>query len=274
MKSAKTEKTTKTVKIGLSQLESKLKDVKYNIKQACESVARLAKNGADIVCFGELFATGYNLMSLSGKPLHDLIATNYDFCFQSMSKAAKDNHCYLIAPFGSPCKTGALNDLTVFGRNGEVIGSYAKNHLWALEALNFTHGDGYLVFDTDFGRVGVMICYDAGFPEVARILMLKGAQIIFAPSAWRVQDEDMWDLNLAQRALENICFTVGVNLVANHENLTLFGRSKICNPRGTTIHQLAAFLPDERVCEIDLGDVDKYRELCPYLKDRKASYGL
>ena len=77
------------------------------------------------------------------------------------------------------------------------MGDYSKHHLWAAERYYFHAGEDIPVFNTKYGKIGVMICYDAGFPEVARILALKGAELILCPSAWRVQD---WDVEFKYSA--------------------------------------------------------------------------
>jgi predicted amidohydrolase len=113
-----------------------------------------------------------------------------------------------------------------------------------------------------------MVCYDAGFPEAARSLALSGAEIIFCPSAWRVEDTDMWDLNIAQRALENQLFTVGVNHGGMEGDLNLFGKSKICGPRGHVISECPAEKEVVQVVEIDLDEETAFRRDCAYLRDR------
>ena len=114
-----------------------------------------------------------------------------------------------------------------------------------------------------------MICYDAGFPEVCRTLCLSGAEIVFIPSAWRIQDEYMWDLNIPQRALENLLFAVGVNGVGIESELHLFGKSKICNPQGNIIIELPKDEEKVVVATINLSDIERFRTEIAYLKDRR-----
>ncbi|UWD50048.1 carbon-nitrogen hydrolase [Clostridioides difficile] len=267
---------SRKVKIGIIQQHSVLGDVKKNIEKAVEMIDDLGNQGADIICLPELFATGYNLEYLGGIKTLDLIREHNKYIEESMSEAAKRNNVYLISPYGTLEKdsTHVFNSAVIFDRQGNMMGEYCKNHLWSLEAVYFKAGEKIDVYDADFGKFGVMICYDAGFPEVARELMLKGSEIIFIPSAWRIQDEDMWDLNVSQRALENTVYTVGVNLVSNDPNLILFGKSKICNPRGTIISQLDTYREKYILAEIDLDEIEKYRNDIPYLKDRKNSYNI
>jgi predicted amidohydrolase len=261
---------SRLVNVGIIQFESVLGNVEANVSKAVKLIKMAADKGANIVCLPELFATGYNLNILKEK-MTDLSIKYYDYTFKSMSKAAKDNNLYVLASFGEIREVPGIvyNSTIVFDDRGNKIGSFAKSHLWALDRLYFREGSDYPIFNTKYGKIGIMICYDAGFPEAARSLCLGGAEIIFIPAAWRIQDVDMWDLNVSQRALENILFTVGVNRVGKEDDLHLFGKSKICNPRGKVVCELPM---DEELVEvfpIDLDDVNKFRTEISYLRDRK-----
>ena len=153
-------------------------------------------------------------------------------------------------------------------------GVYDKQHLWALERFYFRGGNGTPVFQTDFGTIGIMICYDMGYPEVARMLALQGAQIVLCPSAWCEPDHDVWDINVPARALENTVFLCAVNRYGREQDLYMGGHSKVCDPRGRVV----AELPDEGEgvlnVEIDLADVVSNRQTSPYLRDRRPElYG-
>lgn len=254
------------------QFESKLGDVEFNIKKACSMINDVAKMGAEIVCLPELFATGYDLNVLKEKII-DLSTEYFQYIKDEMSKCAKKNHIYLIAPFGEVRNLPGIvyNSALVFDDHGDYMGSYAKSHLWAMERLYFKEGNDYPVFNTKFGKIGILICYDAGFPESSRIMCLRGAEIVFYPSAWRVQDEDIWDINLRQRALENSYFTCGVNRYDPSENTLLFGKSKICSPRGTVVYELPKNEESFGIFELDLNDIQINRDNTPYLRDRKPN---
>ena len=130
------------------------------------------------------------------------------------------------------------------------------------------------MFDTEFGKVGIMVCYDMGFPEAARTLALKGAELIVCPSAWCVQDADVWEINAPARALENTVFLGAVNRIG-HEggDLYMHGASMVCGPRGGKIAQLGE---EEGIlyADLDFDEVRKNRVTSPYLRDRRAdAYG-
>ncbi|MFA1820854.1 nitrilase-related carbon-nitrogen hydrolase [Virgibacillus oceani] len=258
------------VSIGIVQMEPKLGDVEANLQKAEQLMEEAADKGSNIVCFPEIFNTGYHLAELKEKT-NELGLAYFERTVEVLSKAARKNNLYVIAPIVEKRDLHgvAYNSALVFDREGGLMGSMAKTHLWALERFYFKEGSDFPVFDTEYGKIGIAICYDAGFPEVSRSLCLQGADIIFVPSAWRIEDEDMWDLNLPQRALENILFTVGVNSVGKHDGLRLFGKSKVCNPRGKVLKELQYDEEKVEVVRIDLDDITKYRTEISYLRDRK-----
>lgn len=267
------------VRIGMVQFSGKLGCVEENLCQAKQMIAEAVSKGAQIVCLPELFVTGYNLSLLAERTI-ELGFLWHDKIIAEMAETAKACSVYLIAPMGRKTSIpGVLaNSAMLFAPDGSCQGYFDKTHLWALEGLYYQAGKDYPTFTLNIGgdsvTIGLMICYDAGFPESCRSLALNGAQIVFCPAAWRVQDMDMWDLNLAQRALENLLFVVGVNRVGHEGDLHLFGKSKICNPRGHVVAEIPFDQEEVGVFEIDLGDVARFRAEIPYLRDRKPSlYG-
>lgn len=260
----------RSVHIGIIQMKSKLGDVEANLEKASTLIKNAAEKGSNIVCLPEIFSTGYNLQYLK-EQTNVLGLQFFQKSVKTLAEAAKQNNVYVIAPIPEEkeLKGVLYNSALVFNDQGELEGSFAKTHLWALERFYFKEGSEFPVFDTKYGKIGIAICYDAGFPEVSRILALKGAEIIFVPAAWRIEDEDMWDLNLPQRALENILFTVGVNGVIDEHGLQLFGKSKVCNPRGKVIEELPKDEESVSVVSIDLDEINHFRTSISYLRDRK-----
>jgi predicted amidohydrolase len=142
-------------------------------------------------------------------------------------------------------------------------------------ALHYTINLGLRPFDSisTIGTVGIMICYDMGFPETARFLTLQGAEIIFCPSAWRSEDRDIWNLNIPQRALENTVFLAAVNRFGQEgDDLYLFGGSKVCNPRGQVLAEIKEEKEAILYCEIDLNEIIAQRLFCSRLLGCKTKY--
>ena len=156
--------------------------------------------------------------------------------------------------------------------SGNILGIQDKNHLFGDEKTFFSLGNDYPVFETRFGQLGMMICYDANFPEPARILALKGAQIILSTAAWRAQDIRLFDMIMPQRAAENVCYVLASNRYGTDKGRHNPGHSQICDPEGRII----AFSGE---CEgivyasLNVSTVDEARCRIPYLNDlRDAEY--
>ncbi|MCK9906111.1 carbon-nitrogen hydrolase family protein, partial [Frankia sp. Cpl3] len=128
-------------------------------------------------------------------------------------------------------------------------------------------GEDYPVFDLGFARLGMQICYEVGFPEGARILTLKGADIVVFPSAFGQARLYAWDLATRSRALENGLYVIAANRTGTEKGETTFGgTSRIVDPQGTVIAQ--AVQEDEAIIsEIDLSLVTEQRRTIPYLRD-------
>lgn len=263
-------------KITLAQFESKLCDPPANVVKAIPMIRQAGLDGSDMIMFPEMFTTGYEL-SIVGPRITELAEPVNGPTITALREAAKQAGVYVVAPialYHDDLPGVPFNSAVLIDREGNVAGVYDKQHLWALERFYFRGGNGTPVFQTDFGTIGIMICYDMGYPEVARMLALQGAQIVLCPSAWCEPDHDVWDINVPARALENTVFLCAVNRYGREQDLYMGGHSKVCDPRGRVV----AELPDEGEgvlnVEIDLADVVSNRQTSPYLRDRRPElYG-
>lgn len=152
-----------------------------------------------------------------------------------------------LIPGSFPERAGehkVCNTVLTIGRDGEILGKYQKIHLFDAagyqESSYMQAGDALCLVDTDFGRVGVLVCYDLRFPELARSLCLQGAELLVCPAQFpcgqplpaRVDD---WDLLIRSTALTNLTYTVGANQFGIVRRDAPFGRSCVADPRGTVI---------------------------------------
>lgn len=260
------------MKIALAQFEGELGNVQANVERAVAQVFEAAKNGADLVAFPELFNTGYHLDTV-GPKMTEFAEPIDGRTVRALANAARECGCYVVA--GVPLLHGLsgvpYNSAVFINPDGSVQGSFDKVHLWALERFYFRSGDEFPVFETEFGKVGIIICYDLGFPEAARILALKGAELILCPSAWCVEDMDVWNINVPARALENTVFLAAVNRFGREGgDLYMPGHSMVCGPRGQRIAYLEEEAEGILYAEIDFDEVRKHRTTSPYLRDRRA----
>lgn len=160
---------SRNVTIGLVQMDCAMLDKEANLRKAEAFIRRAAEQHADIICFPEMFSTGYSPSIIGPKYIE--VAEDPDGpTFTRLAALAREHRMYIVAPIVLNSKIpGVLyNGLIVISRDGELMGTYNKTHLWAGDRFWFRAGDRYPVFDMDFGRVGLMICYDGGFPEVSR----------------------------------------------------------------------------------------------------------
>ena len=258
------------VRIGVIQIDTVIGDKKANVEKGIQQIQEAARQGAQIVALPELFTTGYSQVILKDR-LYDL-AEPVDGPFMSLlAEAARDNGVYLIVGFvESRGVTGVIyNSAAFFGPDGKLIGCHAKIHLFSTERYWFRAGNEHHVYNTDLGKISVIICFDMGFPEVGRLLALRGAEIVFVPSAWMIEDLDLWTHNLHGQATANLLYMVGVNRVGWEGDLHLFGGSKIVAPRGRTV----AEAPHDQECilveTIDLNEILKARKVVRHIADRR-----
>ena len=260
------------MKLALVQFQSVLGDVDASLARALPMIDEAAAAGANMVVFPELFSTGYHLPTV-GPRMTELAEPIDGPTVRALQQAARKNGVYLVAPIALLHDLSGVpfNSAVFIGPDGGVLGSFDKVHLWALERFYFRAGHEFPVFETEFGKVGIMICYDMGFPEAARSLALKGAELIVCPSAWCVEDADVWEINAPARALENTVFLGAVNRWGHEgDDLYMHGASMVCGPRGNVIARLEDEAEGILYADIDFDEVRKNRVTSPYLRDRRA----
>ncbi|MBC7094448.1 nitrilase-related carbon-nitrogen hydrolase [Thermococcus sp.] len=256
--------------IGLVQMSPEIGKKQKNLEKATNLIYEAISQGADIVALPELFITGYDLDTI-GKDLHKLAETQNGETIKQLAEIARKENVYIIAPIPEIRDSKIYNSAVMIGNKGDVLGVYSKTHLWLKEKDYFTPGNTFPVFKTEYGNIGIMICYDAGFPEVARILTLKGADIIVLPAAWRVQDFDIWDLNTRSRALENSVYLAATNMVGElcGDPQHFFGNARIVGPRGEILAAGSMFEEEVITKKVNLERITKIRAEIQYLNDRR-----
>ncbi|MEQ5221003.1 nitrilase-related carbon-nitrogen hydrolase [Providencia alcalifaciens] len=269
--------TDNRVKVALAQFNSELGNKTGNLQRMAQLCEQAASQGAKLICFPELATTGYrgDLLSTKLWDVSDFEGSETDCLFSQLASRLGITIVSGFAERGE--RLGEVyNSVGVWNPGCENIsGVFRKVHAFGIEKQWFKSGDSFPVFETPIGKIGVMICYDMGFPEVARILTLQGAELLIAPSAWCIQDRDMWDINTACRALENGTHLLAVNRWGHEEDLHLFGGSKIVGPRGQVLCEASCESEALLVGEIDFRLQAHTRLNVPYLRDRKPlNYGL
>ena len=224
------------MRVGLYQSNPAFGDIKGNVVDAIEALSRASM---DLVVLPELFNTGYQF--ISKEELASLAEEIPDgFTCKSMIDLARQKKMHIV--FGMPERSSdrLYNSAVLVGPNG-FIGYYRKTHLFFEEKLLFDPGDtGFQVWDMGKARIGLMICFDWLFPESARILALKGAQIICHPANLVLP---YCQYAMPVRCLENRVFSITANRVGTEQRgqkppLTYSGKSIIVDPMGKVLVQL------------------------------------
>ncbi|HEX7756329.1 MAG TPA: carbon-nitrogen hydrolase [Niabella sp.] len=273
------------VKVGLVQM-SCVTDKQANLNKAVEKIKEAAAKGAQIVCLQELFTSLYfcDVEDYENFKLAEAIPGPST---EVLGKLAKELGVVIIASLFEKRTEGLYHNTTaVLDADGTYLGKYRKMHIpddpAYYEKFYFTPGDlGYKVFKTKFATIGVLICWDQWYPEGARITALKGAEILFYPTAigWATtQDEatnteqyNAWQTIQRSHAVANGVHVVSVNRVGHEQEgaMQFWGGSFISNPFGT-IEYLASHDQEEvHVQELDLAKTDVYRTHWPFLRDRR-----
>lgn len=251
-------------------MESVPGDKESNLATAVRLTRDAAGRGAEIVCLPEMFVTGYYLNHF-GQCLYDISEDLNGPTVQKLQELAKELNLYIIAPLALRKEKTVINTAVLITDQGHTQGVYCKNHLFGDEDRHFDTTGEYPVFSTKFGDIGIMICCDNNYPEPARILALKGAELIFTTAAWRIQEADPWHLYNCCRAAENNVFVAGVNTYGKTDDLLLFGHSMLVNPRGKIVAEVMEDGNSVLVEAIDLEEVVGMRQSGPGLRGRHPS---
>lgn len=269
-------------RIACVQIKSELGDKTANLQKMITKLEEVCGNSVDkcskvdLVVFPELAVTGYECSNLYAEVAEELPEGD---SVKVMAEAARRFNVYivygLIEKDTSKGENVLYNTAVLLDKSGSVVGKYRKSHLVeGPETRLFKKGTEYPVFETDIGKIGMMICWDTAYPEVARILALKGAEIIVAPAAWESPYDEDWDIVQCARSFDNVVYVASCNHVGTDDKLTFFGKSKIVGPTGRTIVEAGN---DEEIitAEVDLDCLPKLREgFYVLLKDRNPeTYG-
>lgn len=265
-------------KIACCQMQSGLGTKDENIAKMLAKIEEVtSKEKIDLVIFPELATTGYECSDIYGE-----LAEHFPDgpTFKIFQEAAKKHDIHLIYGYVENAekdgKPVLFNSAVLIDNKGEILGQYRKTHLVdGEETKYFEKGTEYNVFDTSIGKIGIMICWDTAYPEVARSLALKGAEIIAVPAAWETEpNEGDWELVNAARSFDNIVYVASCNHVGTDRELYFFGRSKISGPVGRPIVS-ASDGEETIVAEVDLSVLPELREgYYVLLKDRNPkTYG-
>lgn len=263
------------LKVALVQMPV-TEDKMINLKVAETYIGKASSGGADLVVLPEMFNCPY---ASEYFPIYAEFEGGQSHSF--LSEAAKKYGVYLVA--GSIPERDAegriFNTSFVFDRNGDQIGRHRKMHLFDIdveggqrfkESDTLSPGQDVTVFETEFGVMGLAICYDLRFPELARLMVDEGAKVIIIPAAFNMTTGPAhWEILFRNRALDNQVYLLGNAPARNTEGVYVsYANSLVVSPWGDVISRL-----DDKegmlMTDLDLEEVDRIRQELPLLKHRR-----
>ena len=248
-------------------------DKTANIQRACNMVRW--SGAVDMAVLPEMFCCPYD-----NDLFRDYAEEEGGEAWQAMSALAKEKGIYLVGGSIPELWEGKLyNTCYVFDPEGKCIARHRKTHLFDIdveggqsfrEAAVFAAGSDVTTFDTPWGVMGVCVCFDFRFEELARLMALRGAKVMFVPAAFNMTTGPAhWELLFRQRAVDNQCYTVGTAPARdNVASYTAWGHSIVCEPWGGVVKQCNE-QPQVSVTELDMQRVDDIRRQLPILSARR-----
>jgi N-carbamoylputrescine amidase len=281
-------KRSSVVRLGLLQAQCS-PDPTANLKRNLEMAERAAKQGAQIICTQELFRSQYFCQSEDHEnfKLAEPIPGPSTAAFQ---KIAKKHGVVIIASLFEKRASGVYhNTAVVINADGKLLGIYRKMHIpddpLYYEKFYFTPGDlGFKAWQTKFGKVGVLVCWDQWYPEGARLTAMQGAEILFYPTAigWHPKEKardgtkqhGAWELIQRSHAVANGCYVavpnrVGVEKPVGGDGIEFWGQSFVAGTSGEILAKASHNKEEILIVPVDLAEVDVTRTHWPFLRDRR-----
>lgn len=275
----------KKVAVGLVQMTCQ-EQKEANLDKAESAIRTAASQGAQIVCLQELFASRYFCFEENSAyfDLAEYIPSGPTV--QRMQKIAAACKVVLVVSLFEKRTPGLYHNTTVvIDADGSYLGLYRKSHIpddpGFYEKYYFAPGDtGYRVFDTQYAKIGVLVCWDQWFPEAARLTALQGAEILCYPTAigWDVTETNdpinqeqyqAWQTIQRSHAIANGVYVVSVNRVGREAGTQFWGGSFVSNPFGSLLYEASHDKEEIQVVSLDIDRIAYYRQTWPFLRDRR-----
>ncbi len=270
----------KNVTIALIQSRVS-EDVRSNVARTVVRIGEAAAKGAEIIALQELFQTPY-FPQWEKKLKDDYAEPASGYTVSEMRKAARKYGVTLVVPFYEKRGGEYFNTAVVIGKDGRLLGRYNKIHIpedpGFYEKEYFEEGrSGYKIFKTGNVKFAVLICYDQWFPEAARMARLKGAELIFYPTAigdiigydaegdWH----EAWETVQRGHAISNSVYVAAVNRVGREGRMVFWGQSFVCDPFGKVLKRASSTKEETIILKLDLERNEFYSEGWGFLRNRR-----
>lgn len=274
-------------RVGLVQMSCST-DAKENLEKALVKIREAAAMGAQVICLQELFRSQY-FCRIESADLFDLAEPIPGESTEAIGKLAKELKVVVVSSLFEKRAQGLYhNTAAILNADGELQGIYRKMHIpddpLYFEKFYFTPGDtGFKNFDTPFGRLGVLVCWDQWYPEGARLTAMQGASILFYPTAigWHPHEKeqygeaqlDAWRTIQRSHAIANGIYVAAVNRIGFEgtpdNGLEFWGNSFLADPFGRVLQQASSDKEEILIGEIDPAVQDEVRRNWPFFRDRR-----
>lgn len=277
------------MKVGIIQ-QANSADLKGNISRLTDKIRLLAQQGAELIVLQELH-NGLYFCQMEDVNIFDLGETIPGPSTEHFGALAKELNIVLVLSLFEKRTAGLYhNTAVVIERDGSIAGKYRKMHIpddpAYYEKFYFTPGDlGFEPIQTSVGRLGVLVCWDQWYPEAARLMALRGAEVLIYPTAigWESSDEkneqtrqsDAWQLVQRGHAVANGLPVITVNRVGHEEDpsgqtngIQFWGRSFVAGPQGELLLELGQS-EEMTIVDVDLVRSERVRRWWPFLRDRR-----
>jgi predicted amidohydrolase len=256
-------------KLALAQMSCERADKVANLRKMRKLAAKAKKQGADLVIFPEFSLTGYVVRDEIYELAEKIPGPSVD-TVRSISHETKIHIVFGMPELSEKTQATVYNAAVLVSPKG-FVGKYRKmylpTHSVFEEKRYFRPGYEATAFNTQLGRIGLIICYDIFFPEVCRLVRLEGAQLIVCISASPAIRKVFFETLASARAIENTAFLAYVNLVGTEDGLQFWGGSRLIGPQGKIICKAKYDEEDLITCEIDYGDLRSIEAFVPTLRD-------
>jgi N-carbamoylputrescine amidase len=271
------------MKIGFLQ-QHNTADTKDNIQRLADGIADLAKRGAELIVLQELHNTLY-FCQTECVDIFDMAEPIPGPSTEIYGELAKRYGVVIVTSLFERRAAGLYhNTAVVIERDGTIAGKYRKMHIpddpGYYEKFYFTPGDlGFHPIQTSVGRLGVLVCWDQWYPEAARLMALRGAEILIYPTAIGYDPADTpeeqqrqrraWQTVMRGHAVANGLPVVAVNRVGDEDGVPFWGTSFVCGPQGEVIYEASEDEEESIIVEMDMKRSEQVRRWWPFLRDRR-----
>lgn len=259
------------LKASIAQMNVAVSEPEANLQKAEGFVAEAARRGSELICFPEMWTTGFNWTN------NQRMASEHEGVVERVAEMARLHGMWINGSMPTLDEAGRISNTSIlFDPEGRRVGAYRKAHLFSFfqEDRHMAAGQALCVVDTPWGRAGLAICYDLRFPEMFRTYALKGTRFVLLPAAFPHPRLDHWKILLRARAIENQMFIIAANQVGREDipsegGVIYFGDSMIVDPWGRTV--IEGGETDEMLltAEVELDQVEEIRERMRVLADRR-----